>query len=275
MRRLSEMTGDPVMKIWTEFVHGTTDSHIGRCLEDTLRHLDRGAQLYDPTMHPGLMLMTGFDPGLGCAFQGARVAWMLGRSDEADFRIEAAVAGTRRLAHPLMIAFSLFFQAWIRQHDRNPEGVLKVTRDLLPVIEPYGYPDVGAWANILNGWAEAQTGRAVEGEAAIRQSLAVLDVTGIKVMRPNFLALLAETVAAQGRVDEALAVLDEAATTAERTEERCYLSEIHRLAGELIARAGTGQARRRLQLAVTIAREQGSRVFEQRAGASLARLATG
>jgi predicted ATPase len=281
MRRLSDMTGDPLMAICTEMQHGATHSHFVRRLEDAMHHLDRGVQLYDPAMHPGFMLMTGFNPGLGCAFQGARVAWMLGRSDEAASRIEACVAEARRLGHPMMIAFSLFFQAWIRQHGRDANGVLAVMRELLPVIELYGYPDVRAWANILNGWAEAQKGRAAEGEAAIRQSLTVLDAIGMKLIRPNFLALLAEAVAAQGRIDEALTVLDEAAATAVRTEERCYLSEIHRLSGEWLAATGRAtppdieQARRHLQLAVAIAQQQGARAFEQRAAASLARLARG
>jgi adenylate cyclase len=268
MRRLSDMTGDPMMAIWTEWAHGSTCSHFGRCLEDAMRHLDRGALLYDTAMYPGFM-QTGFDAGIGCGFQGARVAWMLGRSDEAASRIAAVVAETRRLGHPMLIAFSLFFQAWIRQHGRDADGVLDVMRQLMPVIEQYGYPDIGAWANILNGWAEAQTGRAAEGEAAIRTSLAVLDMIGIKLMRPNFLALLAEAIAAQGRTGEALAVLDEAAAIAERTEERCYLSEIHRLAGEWLP------SRDRLQLAIAIAHEQGARAFEQRAAASLGRVTTG
>jgi predicted ATPase len=279
MRRLADMTGDPVMAIWTAWAQGSTDSHVGRCLEDTMRRLDRGVQLYEPAMHPRLMLMTGFNAGIGCAFQGARVAWMLGRSNEAAARIEAVVAEAARLGHPLLIASTLFFLAWIRQHERNAEGVLDTMRELLPVTERYGYPHWRAWASIVNGWALAQTGRAAEGEAAIRLSLGVLDAIGMRLMRPNFLALLAEAVAAQGRIDEALTMLDEAAVTAERTEERCYLSEIHRLAGEWLATRGLAapsdleHAERRLQLAVAIAHEQGARAFEQRAAASLARVA--
>jgi predicted ATPase len=278
MQHLSEMTGDPLMALYTAMAHGSTSSHFGR-LEDAMRHLDRGARLYHPAMHPQFMLMAGFDAGLGCAFQGARVACMLGRSDEAAARIEAVVAQTRQLGHPTMIAFSLFSQASIRQHERDAEGVLDVMRELQPLFEKCGNPDVGAMANILNGWAEAQAGRAAEGEAAIRQSLGVLDAMGIRLMRPNHLALLAETVAAQGRIDEALSVLDEAAAIAERTEERCYLSEIHRLAGEWLAtralatQSDVEHAQRRLQLAAGIAHEQGARAFEQRAAASLARVA--
>ena len=117
--------------------------------------------------------------------------------------------------------------------------------------------------------------------AKIRQSLGVPDAIGIKLMRPNFLAPLAAAVAAQGRNEDALAVLDEAAATGERTEERCYLSEIHRLEGEFVTATGRASlsdiehAKRRLQLAVAIAHERGALAFEQRAGASLAHVTAG
>ena len=277
MRRLSELTGDPVMSIWFEWAHGATYSHFGRRLSDTMRHLDRGVSLYDPAMHPGFMLMTGFDAGIGCAFQGARVAWMLGEPDRASERINRTVEQARGLRHPLMIAFALHFQSWIRQHARDPEGVLAVTAETLPLSEQYGYPHVGAWARVVRGWALAQTGRAAEGEAMIRQALTVLDAIGITLMRPNFLALLAESIAAQARVDEALATLAEARAIAERTEERCYLSEIHRLHGELLMRKGPSTAgeadaiERVLGDAVAVARDQEARGFELRARTTLAR----
>ena len=275
MRRLSEITGDPVMSIWTDWAHGATFSHFGIKLSDTMAELDRGVRLYDERMHPGLMLMTGFDAGMGCDFQAARVAWMLGDAEGAAARIEGTVAQARRLRHPLMIAFSLFFQAWIRQHARDPQGVLAVTSELLPLLDQYGYPHVGAWARIVDGWALAMTGQPAEGEAAIRAGLGALDAMGLMLMRPNYLALLAEAQALQGRVEDALATLDVARETATRTEERCYLSEIHRLWGQVLAQAPNAaeharEIERHLREAVRIARDQGALGFGRRAEATLA-----
>jgi predicted ATPase len=275
MRRLAEITGDPVMSIWTDWAHGATFSHFGISLADTIAELDRGARLYDERMHAGFMLMTGFDAGMGCEFQAARVAWMLGDAEAATTRIEATVAQARRLRHPLMLGFSLFFQAWIRQHARDPEGVLAVTAELLPLVDQYGYPHVGAWARIVDGWARAMTGQAADGEVAIRGGLAVLDAIGITLMRPNYLALLAEAQAMQGHIDEALATLDAARDTAIRTEERCYLAEIHRLSGVWLSQSpgAASQAteiERRLREAVSVAREQGAGGFARLAEATLA-----
>jgi predicted ATPase len=275
MRRLSEITGDPVMSIWTDWAHGATFSHFGISLQDTMQELDRGARLYDERMHAGFMLMTGFDAGMGCELQGARVAWMLGDAEGAATRIDATLAQARKSRHPLMLAFALFFQAWIRQHERDPEGVLAVTSELLPLVDQYGYPHVGAWARILDGWARAMTGQPAEGEAAIREGLGVLDAIGILLMRPNYLALLAEAQALQGGLDAALATLDLARETAARTEERCYLAEIHRLTGHLVSQAPDAAGRadaveRHLREAVSVARQQGTVGFERRAEATLA-----
>jgi len=158
LQSISDRIGHPVMSIWTEWSYGTLHGHLARDLVDALAHLDRGTSLYDPALHAGFMIMTGFDAGLGCGFQGARVEWMLGRPDRALARITATVARARELSHPLMLGFALFFEAWIRQHARDPRGVLAVTDESLGLVEQYGYPHLGAWSRILRGWALAQTG---------------------------------------------------------------------------------------------------------------------
>jgi predicted ATPase len=279
MQSISERIGHPVMSIWTEWAYGTLHGHLGRGLAEALQRLDRGTSLYDPSLHPGFMIMTGFDAGLGCGFQGARVEWMLGRPDRAQARIAATVARARELNHPLMLTFALFFEAWIRQHGRDPRGVLAVTDESLALVEHYGYPHLGAWSRILRGWALAQTGSAAEGEMMIREAIGLTDVIGITLVRPNFLALLADAQAMQGHLDLALATLTDARSVAERTGERCYLAEILRMTADLRIRKGPATPEDAeaidglLEGAVLLAREQGARSFELRAATTRAAFA--
>jgi predicted ATPase len=148
-------------------------------------------------------------------------------------------------------------------------------------------------APIVRGWALA--GRSGEEGAAeqMRQGLIAWQATGAQLMRPHYLALLAE-VLEPARNDEGLQLLDEALVIAETTGERSYQGELYRLKGErLLARA---TRRDRLQMAVgggsatdassaalaaaetcfnealNVARRQGAQSLELRAAMSLARL---
>jgi predicted ATPase len=57
---------------------------------------------------------------------------------------------------------------------------------------------------------------------------------GAELVRPNFLALLAEAHGMIGEPEAGLAVLAEALVHVEHTGERYYEAEIHRLKGELL-----------------------------------------
>jgi predicted ATPase len=99
--------------------------------------------------------------------------------------------------------------------------------------------------------------------------------TGAQLLRPHFLALLAE---AQGHAqsEETARVLDDAIAAAESTGERCYEAELYRLKGEHLFRHGNEQglagAEGCFQKSLAIAREQEAHSLELRAAMSLARL---
>ena len=76
------------------------------------------------------------------------------------------------------------------------------------------------------------------------------------------------------------ATLETARETASRTEERCYLSEIHRLSAQLLsespdAASRAGEIEQHLREAIRVAQEQGARAFQLRAEASLLRTEPG
>jgi predicted ATPase len=88
-------------------------------------------------------------------------------------------------------------------------------------------------------------------------------------------AALAIAEASAGDTDGGLRRLDDALAELERTEERWYEAEMHRIrAGILLKRdtADTAAAERSLQAAIAIAQPQKARSFELRATLSLAKL---
>src|SRR5262249_37077359 len=88
-------------------------------------------------------------------------------------------------------------------------------------------------------------------------------------------AALAQAEADAGEIDAGLRRLEDALAEAERTEQRWYEAEMHRLRGEMVlkrAPANTAAAEQALQAAVAIAQSQKARSFELRAALSLAKL---
>jgi predicted ATPase len=128
---------------------------------------------------------------------------------------------------------------------------------------------------IIGGWALAEQGQGSEGVAQIRQGIDEWQATGAELYRPYSLALLAE---AHGRADqsaEGLEALAEARALADKTGERFWVAEIHRVYGELslrVAEAETGVAEESFLNAIEIARQQSAKSLELRATTSLARL---
>ena len=86
---------------------------------------------------------------------------------------------------------------------------------------------------------------------------------------------LAEAEARAGDVDRAVAVIDEAVATCERTEYRAFEAELHRARGEVLLLRDTSDpapAEEALRSAIGVAKQQGTRSFELRATLALAKL---
>jgi predicted ATPase len=92
---------------------------------------------------------------------------------------------------------------------------------------------------------------------------------------PYHLALLAEAEAKGGQATEALSRLAEALARATKTGERWFDAELHRLRGGVLSSLHGGdraEAEACFRRALEVARGQGTRMWELRAAADLARL---
>jgi len=92
-------------------------------------------------------------------------------------------------------------------------------------------------------------------------------------MVPHHFGLLARACAIAGQVDEAVTMLEDALRIAERTGERWLTPELHSHKGQLLRRRGHFEAAEELyRKALSIAQEQGAKLWELRAAVSLSRL---
>jgi predicted ATPase len=86
---------------------------------------------------------------------------------------------------------------------------------------------------------------------------------------------LAEAEARAGDVDRAVATLDDALATSERTGHRAFDAEVHRARGETLLKrdpANPAPAEEALLTAIAVAKQQGTRSSELCAALSLAKL---
>jgi predicted ATPase len=128
---------------------------------------------------------------------------------------------------------------------------------------------------IMRGWALAMQGQGAEGLTQLRQGLDAYRATGAEFQRPHFLGMLAEVHRSLGQPEAGLTAPSEALALVEKTGERYYAAELHRLQGELLlqhAAPEVSQAAACFQQSLDIARRQQAKSLELRAAMSRSRL---
>jgi predicted ATPase len=197
------------------------------------------------------------------------VLCFLGFPDQALAKSNAAIAEARRLAHPPSLASSLANGTIVLSLVGDNAALDERTEQLIAVANEQGFPFWGAQGTIYRGWVMVKNGDVAQGLSLLRSSSSAYRATGA---RPVFL-LAAAACEIAGQIEEAVTLLDDALQIAERTEERWSAAELNRHKGQLLLRQGHSEAAEELYLkALSIAEEQGAKLWELRAAASLARL---
>jgi predicted ATPase len=144
---------------------------------------------------------------------------------------------------------------------------------LVEVATEQGFLHYRAEGTIYRGWSKVKNGNVVEGLFLLRSGATAYRATGATSWVPYYIALVAAACKISGRVEEGLALLDEALQLSESTGERWFLAELNRHKGQLMLRLGNTKAAEELyRKALSIAEEQEAKLWELRAAVSLARL---
>lgn len=244
-------------------------------LEPASVHLEHGIALYNPQKYRSHAFIYGQDPGVACLSYAARAIWCLGYPDRALERIQSALTLARELSHPFSLAYALYLTAVLYQYRREREATQEWAEALIALSSEQEFPFWLAAGTIMRGWALAEKGQREEGIAQMRQGLADWRATGLELVRPYFLALLAETYGKTGQAEEGLAVLAEALASACKSRERFHEAELYRLKGELLlvlSKENQLEAEACFRQALEVTRWQGAKSWELRAVMSLSRL---
>lgn len=282
LRVQAEQTGDPGLILQAHHALWPTRLVQG-ALGQSLDHARRAMALYDPGAHAALATVYGnHDVGVCARVVAAWACEMVGEPEEAVRVSQDGLDLASRLGHPFTEALALVFAAHLHRFRGDPEAARSHADRAMALSREQGFALMHAWAATMRGWAVAETGRADTGVAEMRSAVASARASGSCQLQTFLLATLAEGLLRVGEANAALDCVLEALTLAERTGERFYEAELHRLEGEL--RRGVGGARDRdaaapartpeacFLAALDVARRQGARTLERRAAASLAAL---
>ena len=231
--------------------------------------------LYDPQQHRTHVLLSGLDPGVFCRCAGAWCLWHLGYPDQALERAQAALALASELSHPQSLDQALCSIAQTHQYRREKDPTREQAERAIAVSTERGFQMRVAMATVLRGWALAIQEEGTEGIVQLRQGLASYRASGAAAFGTYYLALLAERYEQAKQPEEGLCVVGEALALVEKSGERWWEAELHRLNGLLllqqIAPDEQQQAETCFQRALGIAKRQYAKSWELRAAMSLSR----
>ncbi len=250
--------------------------HLGE-FEPALEHFQKALLLYDPERHRNDSFRYSQNSGVASQCHAAWALWFLGHPDQALDRVEKALTLARELSEPHGMAHALFFTAVIHQLRRDEPLAKEFAEAAFAISTEHGLLLYQATTTVTRGWALIELGRAEDAIEQIQLGLVGHQATGTELLRPHFLALLAEALKKANRIEEGLQTLEVALAQTHGSGDRYYLAEIYRLKGELLLISSNGRdAAARAESchnqALEIARNQKAKALELRAAMSLSRL---
>jgi len=280
---LAQRQADPVLLLSAHATLGVTLFFHGE-VAAAHAHLAQGITLYVPAYHRTLVVHHGPDLGVFVRCYVAHSLWLLGAPEQALAQMHEAHTLAQELSHPYSLAYALLQMTRLYQWRRDVPAILTWTETLMALSIEHGFEQFLSHGRLWHGWALVAQGQGDEGLDQMRQSLTAYLATGAAILRPYFLALLAEGYGQVGAADEGLRVLAEALAEVQQTGERVWEAELHRLRGELMLQtrrqppepgggmSHTVEAEACFHQALAVARRQQAKSLELRAATSLAQL---
>jgi predicted ATPase len=238
-------------------------------------HLERALALFEPGRDDDLAFRFGVDPGVNAMAFLAISSWALGEVDRAVSLIDRMQTRIAALTHVGTLAqgrmHAAVFELMRGEHARVALNVFELAR----LTREYDLNLWGAFGVFLQGWAESHAGAHTDGLEGMRRGAELLREQNVLMFDGLLKIALAEAEAGVGDPDRALAILDEALATSDRTGHRAFEAELHRVRGEMLLKcdpANSAPAEEVFQTAIAVAQRQATRSFELRAAHGLAKL---
>lgn len=269
-RALEQCDADdnPLYRMDALRVLGLVSHYMGN-FQEARQYLEQSIALYDSLGGSGFNSIVGFDQKILCQTALSFVLWALGYPDQAMAEVRAIVDSSRERNSLTNFSLAAIFQAGLHHFQGEHELVRQIAREAVDISRRYGGIQGEALGTLFRCWAEHD----VSGAETL---LAGFSAFGQELGWSYWHSMVAESEAAIGQIDAALARLERCLETALRAKETYYLSELYRLKGEFLCRRGHVDDRRVAeecyQQAIAVAQAQSTRLLELRSTLAYCRL---
>jgi class 3 adenylate cyclase/tetratricopeptide (TPR) repeat protein len=239
-------------------------------LEQARIHLERALHLYEENEDSSLVFPTEQDPKMTCACLLAFILHLQGDIAAAAARHEQSVAWARKLNRPFDLSYALLFASYYRTLSKNYLQAKALAEEAMNVSQTHGFGLFYITDQLALGIAIAHLGQIEEAIRILESAFAGLAAIGSKYLVCFCLGELASCYAVADRLELARTTIDAAIHQAMTVGDRAYLSFLHRIRADIMAKAPKpdwDQVERELRQAILVARAQGAVTLEAEAWA--------
>ena len=269
-----EKQGDPATRM-------AANRNMGACLhwlgefEPSATHMQRVLDAESPDLRRSIIPGSIYDLRIVALIYQSNSVCIQGHLQRGAVLSERSVTLGRATGHPQSLAFALSMAALLKLLSRAESEALSLLQELTLLATDQKLPFWLGVATFLLGYTLTGRGRLAEGLTLAQKGFTDIVATGSTINQTCYLAMMSQIHARAGDFDLARGVLTTAMAQADRSGERWFEAELHRLAGQWAMNhpvADEAAAEAWLLRAVGAAQGQGARWWELRAATSLARL---
>jgi predicted ATPase len=287
MIEMAEKLDDDHLRIEGNWLVGLSSFYMGDCVR-ALTHFEKGISIDQRDANPGDRVAYGEHAPTASLCYSAFSNWCMGRSTIAEKQARDTLVLARSLSHPFSLAWTFINLVlfYILVGDWSMVSVLSEEGETL--AKDQGFALFAVSFEFFKGAEMAASGKLDEGIAQMRRTIASYRAMGAEMLVPWNHSMLAEALGRAGRFDEARQVLDEAFEVMNRTDERHYEIEMHRVRADLLrlrsqvegasseqVSADQAASKASFGTAIQIARSRQAIGFELRSALGLAQLLQG
>jgi predicted ATPase len=265
--------GDPAGLAVADWMLGVSH-HLTGDQASAVIHCQGAVPRPDASMRADVMPL-GFDLRIGALCALTRAQWLRGAVDEAADLARYTVSEAEALECPITLCISLIYTVFVFLWMGDwPEAEAIIER-LISDTAKHSLAPFHALALGLKGELALRRGEAAHAIPLLLGCLQTMRSRQYEILASVFTSDLAEAMAMTGRLDEALAAIGRAISTAEASGGSFDLPELLRLKGEFLVakdRSNVAEAEHCFRRSLELAHRQGALSWQLRTATAMARL---